>query len=245
MPDPAATAPAADIRAVLRQVADAAGDWFDALPERPVRPGRDARGACGSPTCSRTGRSAVADVVADLVARRRAGPHRDGLAAVLRVRDRRRAPGRARRRLARERLGPERGPCGAVARRGGDRERRRRWMLDLLGAARGRVVRVRHRLPDGARHRARRRPPPRPGRRRPGRRARRPRRARRRSACSRARSGTTRSTARCGSLGLGHRVAAVPCRARRRGRDAPRRAPRRAARRATAARPSSPPRWGT
>ena len=66
MPEPAATAPAADVRAVLRQVADAAGDWFDALPERPVRP--DATPAdMRVPDVLGDGPSAVEDVVADLV----------------------------------------------------------------------------------------------------------------------------------------------------------------------------------
>ena len=61
MPDPAATAPAADVRAVLRQVADAAGDWFDALPERPVRP--DVTPAA-SATWRRTARTSAAGAVA-------------------------------------------------------------------------------------------------------------------------------------------------------------------------------------
>ena len=30
----------ADVRALLHRVADEAGDWFDALPERPVGPER-------------------------------------------------------------------------------------------------------------------------------------------------------------------------------------------------------------
>src|SRR6478672_11905112 len=66
MPDPAATAPAVDVRAVLRQVADAAGDWYDALPERPVRPDATPAGM-RIPDALPDGPSAVEDVVADLV----------------------------------------------------------------------------------------------------------------------------------------------------------------------------------
>jgi len=66
MADPAATAPAIDVRAVLRQVADAAGDWFDALPDRPVRPAVTPAGM-RIPDALPDGPSAVEDVVADLV----------------------------------------------------------------------------------------------------------------------------------------------------------------------------------
>ena len=80
------------------------------------------------------GPSAVEDVVADLVARRRARAHRDGIAAVLRLRHRRRAPGRRSRPTGSTSTWDQNaGPRGAVARRGGDREVAGAWVLDLLG----------------------------------------------------------------------------------------------------------------
>jgi glutamate/tyrosine decarboxylase-like PLP-dependent enzyme len=58
--------PAIDTRAILHRVADEAGDWFEALPERPVRPDRtpaEMRIAAALPDAP----SPVEDVVADLV----------------------------------------------------------------------------------------------------------------------------------------------------------------------------------
>ena len=66
--------------------------------------------------------------------RRRPGPRRVGRAALLRVRHRRRAAGRARRRLADQRLGPERGLYAlSPGRRRSSRRSAAAWLLDLLG----------------------------------------------------------------------------------------------------------------
>ena len=126
MPEPAAPDPAIDVRALLHDVADARRDWLDALAERPG-PARRAR----PPSCSDP------DALAGRSAPRRGGhrrprarggarPHGDGLAALLRLRHRRRASGGHRRRLARDRVGPERRARRADARGGRGRGGRRR-----------------------------------------------------------------------------------------------------------------------
>jgi glutamate/tyrosine decarboxylase-like PLP-dependent enzyme len=66
MLEPAAPDPALDVRALLHRVADDAGDWFAALPERPVRPARSpAEMAVADALPDRS--TAVEDVIADLV----------------------------------------------------------------------------------------------------------------------------------------------------------------------------------
>ena len=71
-------------------------------------------------------------------------------------------------------LGPERRPLRLSPAAAVVEEIAAAWLLDLLGLPRRRQRRLRHRLPDGPRHRARRRPPRAPGAGRLGRRERRP-----------------------------------------------------------------------
>ena len=88
-------------------------------------------------------------------ARRRAGPHRDGLGPVLRLRDRGHASRRARRGLARLRVGSERRAAAPDADGGGRRGDRRHVGQGAPRAPVDGLVRLRHRLPDGAHDRAR------------------------------------------------------------------------------------------
>jgi len=241
MPEPAATAPAADVRAVLRQVADAAGDWFDALPERPVRPDvtpADMR----VPDVLPDGPSAVEDVVADLV--RDAAP---GLIAMGSPRFFGFVIGGAHPAgLAGDWLtstwdqnAPLAGPSPAVA---AIESVAGAWVLDLLGlpadasfafvtgcqmAHVTALAAARHRLLADAGHDVERdglagAPP---------------------IASSRARSGTSRSTGRCASSASAPRRS-CPSRSTRPARCAPARSGTRCAR-ATGARPSSPRRRAT
>ena len=120
---------------VLRRAAELATDWFDSSAERPIAPTRVDRRAprrAGRPP-PRDGRPRPrGDRGAR--ARRRAGSHRDGVRAVLRLRDRRHAPRRARRRLARLRLGPERrARCCRPRPRRSSRRSPARGSLELLG----------------------------------------------------------------------------------------------------------------
>ena len=134
---------------------------------------RVARGAAG--TCLRVGGGAARrrsagrcrsepieaeQVVAELIANAEAGVVADPERALLRLRDRRRAAGGARGRLADVDLGPERrprraGPSAAVV-----EEVSLEWLRELLGLPRRRLGGLRHRLPDGARDRTGRRAAP-------------------------------------------------------------------------------------
>ena len=174
-----------------RRTAELAADYLETLDTRPIRPGRDYaamlepldRAAARRPRRPARGRRGARG-------RGRAGRHGDRLGPVLRLR---RSAARCRRRSR---------PTGSSRpgiRTPGWRSRRPRvsaleavtgrWVLELLGLPAELVVRLRDRLPDGARHlprggAARRLPTagwdlPRA---RPGRRAAAPRRRRRRSA---------------------------------------------------------------
>ena len=105
-------------------------------------------------------------------------------AALLRVRHRRQPPGRARGRLAHQRLGQQRRSLRGRARGGGDRGDREPLAPRSARAAAHGVRRLRHRRHDGQLHRAGRGPPPGARRRGLGRRR---RRIARRAACPRRR----------------------------------------------------------
>ena len=173
------------------------------FPDGPSDPARGRRGA---------GRAADA------------GPRRHRRAALFRVRRRRRRAGRPRRRLAGERLGPERrrctslSPAAAVA-----EEVAAAWLIELLDLPAGTSVGFVTGRDDGQLHRARRGAPRVLATRRLGRRAARACRARRRSPSSptrHARHGLrVAPDARHGPRGRSR----PPDRRRRPGPDAPRR----------------------
>ena len=99
-------------------------------------------------------------VVDELAARHRAGADGDAVGTVLRLGDRRHAPGRARGGLAHERVGPEHRDAVRDARaRSPSRTPPAAWLLDLLGLPADRRRRVRDRRDDGELHRPGRRAP--------------------------------------------------------------------------------------
>ena len=218
-----------DLRDLLAQTSDLAGDFLDSLDARPVLPEVDVdalREALAVPLPD--GPPDPRAVIADLV--RGADPGIAGMpaAALLRLRDRRRAARGARRRLAHVGVGPERRALVADAGGGGRRGGRRAL---AARAARAAAETRPSRFVTGCQmahvDRARRGAPPRARAGGLGRRARRavrcaadPRRRRREAA-------RARSTARCASSGSAPAASAIvpsrrpgPHAARRRSRDA-------------------------
>ena len=155
--------PMPDRRALLHQTADLAADFLDGLAERPVGATADPRRAArGVRRAAADGRRGARRGRRPPRRGRRPGPGRERRAALLRVRDRRLAAGRARRRLADERLGPERrrctrsSPAASVA-----EEVAAGWLLDLFGLPAGLAVGFVDRRDDGHFTAPRGRPPPR------------------------------------------------------------------------------------
>ena len=135
--DDARLAPTA---AALTRAHELAVEWLRTLPDRPVPPraGVEAlRAQLGGPL-PEAGEDPVA-VIEALGGRGGARTHRVGRAAVLRVRHRRLVAGGARRRLADERLGPERRAVRDRAGRRRGRGGRRRLAHRPVRAARGHV----------------------------------------------------------------------------------------------------------
>ena len=147
-------------REVLARAAAIAADYVGSLGTRPVGPARTYREMlAGLDEPLPEGPSDPVGVVEELARVADDGHHGDGLRAVLRLRDRRSAPGVAGGRLARLGLGPERVSRRADA--GGGRARGGRGTLGARAARASLafVVRVRDRVPDGARDVPRRRAP--------------------------------------------------------------------------------------
>ena len=85
-------------------------------------------------------------------------PHRDAVGPVLRLRHRRHPPGGAGRRLAGQRLGPERRAARRHPGHAAVEDVASAWLLDLLGLPPAAARRLRHRRDDGQLHLPRRRP---------------------------------------------------------------------------------------
>ena len=159
-----------DHRTLLHDVADRAADWFDELPHRPVGPQRT---SADLEIADRLGDGPIPvdQVIADL-----AGEAAPGLAAMGSPRffgfviGAAHPAGVAADWLATD-VGPERRARRPDPERLADRGDRRPLARRPARDPADRVVRARHRLPDGARHGPRGGAQPRPGRRGPRRRA--------------------------------------------------------------------------